>query len=135
MTTFGLLRANLFSFVLAQFENLEEAERAIGLNPGQVDHGQLTRGISYVCYEFGLYLPPHQTFYAAIGTKLIVDRAVFYAVNQVGETVDLQSLPTVAYYGRGRARVEAAIEAGVVERPCIKVNNLLIWEWPDPRIM
>lgn len=142
--TFGLLVAEDMKLWLADFLSLQDAERSIGLEPGRVDHGTLLRpgvaytpGLAYVVFEASNFLPAQSTYYAAINGRLIADRAVLYAFDERGETVDLERLPPVAFYGKGQGKVEAAIAAGVVIRPEIAVTaeggpRQVLWQWPGP---
>jgi hypothetical protein len=122
-------------FEIREYASVNDAEREAGLRPGRVDHGGVRRGVlrmAVIVDEFSMFAPPEDTFYAAIGKQLIAGNAVLYAFDELGATRDLSDPPAVAFYGRGRERVERAIAAGAVMRPEVRVNGRLLWRWPDP---
>lgn len=100
-----------------------------GLAPGRVDHGVVEIGISIVVDEFSLFVPPAQQRYFAIGTRLFAGRALLYAFDDGGDTVDLNRIPDVKFFDSAKA-VESAIEIGTIERPR---NTLIQWVWPEPK--
>lgn len=118
-------------------ESLHDAERTIGLDPGQTDHGSLGRdsggGIGYVVFEYGLYVPSAEQSYFGIAGRLIAGAAVLYGFDEAGESVDLMksTIPDVRFY-LGINDVEAAIERGEIARPALTINGSAIWEWPAP---
>ena len=114
------------------YHTLQDAERAAGLDPDHVDHGMISRRIGYVVYEFGLFIPPAQQHYFAIGRSLIAGPAVLYGCDQFGESVDLMrsTIPDIRWF-LGQNDVEAAIEAGDIARPQTSINNEVTWQWPD----
>jgi hypothetical protein len=128
----GLLNPSNFSLVISDQESFDHALGAVGLQRGQIDHGTLARlkdggCIAYVVYEFGFFLDPAKTSYAVVMGSLIAGEAVIYQCNRKGDTVDLITLPSVTYYGRGATRIERIIESGLVKRP-----QTAIWSWPQP---
>ena len=114
-------------------DSIFDAERAAGLNPGEVDHGSLSRRVGYVVYQFGAFVPPSEQSYCSIAGHLIAGPAVFYGCDEGGETVDLRKseLPDVRWYLEVND-VEAAIERDEIVRPIIAVNGIVLWEWPQP---
>jgi hypothetical protein len=108
----------------------QDAKALAGLK--NVDHGVVAPGIMIMVYEFGLYTPPSEQAYFAIGTRLYAGTAVLYGVNRGGETVSLQGIPPVSFFQNARA-VERNIALGLVDRPRTTVNDVVIWEWPQPR--
>lgn len=110
------------------------AVEVAGLEVGEVDHGTIERdpitgnGIGIVVYEYSLFVPSDQQRYFSIKGKLYAGRALLYAYNESGETIDLKRVPDVVFFGSARA-VEMAIEAGTLERPASKT---LGWQWPQP---
>ena len=116
------------------YASLQDAEVAAGLDPGKVDHGMISRSIGYVVYEYGLFVPPAEQHYFAIGKTLVAGPAVLYGVNAWGEGVDLwqSTIPDVRWF-LGANDVEAAIEAGDIIRPQTSVNGLVTWQWPEAR--
>lgn len=85
-------------------------------------------GVSVVVYEYGLFVPPDQQRYFAINNKLYAGKALLYAFDNQGETIDLKRPPDVVFFGSVRA-IEMAIEAGQIERPASQTLN---WQWPQP---
>jgi hypothetical protein len=116
------------------YASLQDAEVAAGLDPGKVDHGMISRSIGYVVYEFGLFVPPAEQHYFAIGQTLIAGSAVLYGCDQFGESVDLMrsAIPDIRWF-LGANDVEAAIEAREIARPQTAVNGSVMWQWPDAR--
>jgi hypothetical protein len=116
------------------YPDLRDAERAAGLDPDHVDHGMLTPSIAYVVYEFGLFAPPAEQHYFAIGNTLIAGATVLYGVNAWGESVDLMrsTIPDIRWF-LGASDVEAAIAAGEIVRPRTAVNGEVTWQWSAAR--
>ena len=116
------------------YASLQDAEVAAGLDPGKVDHGMISRSIGYVVFEFGLFVPPAEQSYFAIGQTLIAGSAVLYGVNAWGESVNLHrsTIPDIRWF-LGANDVEAAIEAREIIRPQTAVNGSVMWQWPDAR--
>ena len=116
------------------YADLTAAIAAAGLDPDHVDHGMMSRSIGYVVYEFGLFVPPAEQHYFAIGKQLVAGPAVLYGVNAWGEGVDLwqSTIPDVRWF-LGANDVEAAIEAGDIIRPETAINGVVTWRWPEAR--
>jgi hypothetical protein len=113
--------------------SIEDAMRTAGLTPGRVDFGAITRNLSYVVYEFGLFTPASEQHYAAVGNTLIAGPCVMFGVGEEGETLDLvQALAPPVLFFRDAAEVEVAIAAGQIRRPEMAVNNEVLWHWPQP---
>lgn len=124
-------------FAVVEANDLDEAKLLVGLQPLQVDHGQISSKLSIVVYEFGLFDPPEIQTYFSIGPRLYAGSAVVYQIDQKGETVDLdqKNAQLVEHYLRFFANyeaVEAAIRSGDIERPVMRMNGKLIWSWPGP---
>lgn len=125
------------SWQMADHPTLDEALRAVGLKPGQVDFGSLGMGISIVVDEFGLFADPAKTSYFALGRGLYAGNAVIFAASpHDGETIDV---PLELMDGGPTPRwltaegVEAAIQAGKIRRPQHTINNgPPTWQWPQP---
>jgi hypothetical protein len=116
--------------------NLDEAKRAVGLDPRQVDHGVVWRdlrsgGVSIVVYEFGLFVNQDRQRYFAINNQLFAGTAVLYGFDAAGETVDLRELPPVYFFGNA-GEVERAIARRQINRPVLAVNDEVLWRWPEP---
>jgi hypothetical protein len=114
-------------------ETLDEAKLVAGLAIDSTDHGSLVRGLGYVVYEYGLFVPPAQQSYFGVAGKLIAGTAVFYRYDDMGETQDLRlsEFPDVRWY-LGVNDVEASIDRGEIVRPTMSMNNVVFWQWPDP---
>lgn len=116
-------------------DNHPSAVEAAGLEIGQVDHGVIERdpftgiGVSICVYEYSLFVPADEQKYFAINGKLYGGKALLYAFDEKGETIDLTRVPDVFFFGSARA-VEMAIAAGQIERPR---SATLGWEWPQPK--
>jgi len=109
------------------------AGKEVGIVAGQTDHGLIVRdksgGLGYFVYEFGMFVPDQR--YCSIGRILIAGSAVLYEFDGEGESMDLGEMPPVVFYGNDE-QVENAIAAGHVERPQVKINDVVFWTWPDP---
>ena len=116
------------------YASLQDAEVAAGLDPGKVDHGMITRSIGYVVFEFGLFAPPEEQHYFAMGRQLIAGSAVLYGVNAWGESVNLHrsTIPDIRWF-LGVNDVEAAIVSGEIIRPQTAVNGEVTWQWMGRR--
>jgi hypothetical protein len=127
-----LINPVLRTATAGDYASLQDAEVAAGLDPGAVDHGMITRSIGYVVYEFGLFVPPAQQHYFAMGRGLIAGAAVLYGVDAWGESVNLHrsTIPDIRWF-LGMNDVEAAIEAGEIIRPETAINGVVTWRWPD----
>lgn len=116
-------------------EELLIAQRKV-LGDVKVDHGVINwfrPRLSIVVYEFGLFEPyKHRHF--SIGAQLFAGRAVIYAFDESGETVSIPETDaritsaTVVFMQR-ISEIEAAIREGRIDRPAMRVNGQLIWEW------
>jgi hypothetical protein len=129
---FLLIDAIKKTAVISDHRSLSVAQDELGLN--RVDHGTITRGIGYVVYEFGFFVPVDQQKYAAIGNRLIAGNAVLYAYDDSGETVDFTEgdiVRHITFFGDAVA-VESAIDDGILVRPQTAVNGEVLWQWPDP---
>ena len=132
-------------FVLVQKGRVEEvnlshievAMRCINIKSGDVDFAVAAKaidqkgnrhGIGIVVGQFGLYEDPKYQHYFSIGYHLYAGNAVLYAFDAAGETIDMMVTPPVMFY-RNADVVEDAIENGEIERPEVKVNNDVVWQW------
>jgi hypothetical protein len=109
-----------------------EAKKKAGLNG--VDFGMLTPSVSVVVYEYGMFDPPEEQSYFAMGGRLFAGTAVLLGVDKHGEDRDLSGLelPPVIWFDNTE-EIEAAIARGEVVRPHMAVNNEVFWKWPEPR--
>jgi hypothetical protein len=110
---------------------LHEALNLAGLTPHEIDHGVVTHGIGIVVYEFGLFVPPTEQRYFAVGKGLYAGTAVLYGYDERGETVDLAIWPPPRFFGSIDA-IEQAIAADEIVRPRIAIDSTVTWEWPQP---
>lgn len=101
---------------------------------GGVDHGSLGARIFIVVDEFGLLKPPAEQAFFSLGGQLYANKAIVYATDEAGETVDfpLDKLPRlreVAAFWESVADIEAAIADGLLQRPQTSINGEVVWEW------
>lgn len=105
---------------------------------GGVDHGVVIPahavpgrlGVAIVVDQFSLYVPPEHQRYFVIGRHLYAGNAVLYGFNEEGMTVDLPMMPVVVFITR--SGIEEAIQAGQIDRPMMAINDVKLWEWPNP---
>jgi hypothetical protein len=121
---------------IVDVKDVREAVIQAGLHPDRTDHGLIFRdyrvgGVARICYEFALFVPAQRQRYFSVQHFLCAGPHVLYQFDQAGETVDLTELPPVVFY-RDASEVERAIFAGIVERPVMSVNQVVLWKWPDP---
>ena len=131
MTVFAIIEPARQSTVMVDCE-FDEAKQHAKL--GNVDHGVVlkleTLTIGIAVYEFSLYVPPEKQSYFAINGKLYAGNAIVYAEDESGP-IDLPDIPKVAFMP-GVSAVERSIALGLVERPQLLVDGLVIWQWPQP---
>jgi hypothetical protein len=115
-----------------------EAQDLAGL--GDVDHGMIGRnpkgGIAYCIGDQSMFEPsPAQQSYCGLAGRLMAGPLVLYAFDERGETKDLRrsEVPDVQWY-LGVNDVEAAIDRNEIARPIIAVNDIILWQWPQPRM-
>jgi hypothetical protein len=113
----------------ANLDNIKDAQAVVGLT--SVDHGMLRQDLAYCVYEYGLFVPPRDQNYFSIGNILFAGGAVFYGINDLGETVDIKSDSLAVTFYKDATEVEAAILAKKIERPIMAVNGQEIWRWPQ----
>jgi hypothetical protein len=131
MTRFVIVNPRARKIEAVECESVMDAQDIAGL--GNVDHGVIAQGLGFVVDEFGLFVPPAQQAYFGLFGKLIAGTAVFYAFDEMGETLSLRAseFPDVRWY-LGVNDVEASIAREEIERPIIAVNGMVLWEWPQP---
>jgi hypothetical protein len=115
---------------LVSARGTQECYKLVGLDPKKVDHGTAATGVAIVVHGLGLWENPETTKYFSIGSKLFAGNAVLYGYDAEGETINLNEKPPVIFY-RSHYEVEAAIQRGEIERPCMLINGETIWQWPD----
>ena len=137
---YGILDPKARTLTYAEAKDAHAAYRLAHLPMGKIDHGVLMRlphrgGIGYAVYEFGFYVPAAQQSYCSItGTgRLIAGTALLYEFSEGGRTIDLsEDWRIEPMWFSGQEAVEEAIVAGIVPRPEVKLNNDVIWAWPQP---
>jgi len=127
---FGIVKPRTREGYTVECETLRDAELVAELDPGAVDHGVVADGIGIVVYEFGLFVPPVDQSYFAIGGRLYAGNAVLYGFHEDGETADLVRLPQISMLSDYRA-VERAIAERRIVRPEMSVNGKVMWQWPS----
>lgn|SRR5262245_22479141 len=118
--------------------DVSAAYRPLGLKAGEVDFGTICQDdqclLSIVVYEYGLFVPPESQNFFSIGDQLFAGNAViFLASRETGEAIDLDIPPPICFY-RSHVEVEGAIRSGSLQRPEMRVNNQLLWVWPQQRL-
>src|SRR5215472_15463364 len=113
---FGLIDPHNARTEIVEANDWPDVAKTVGLESGRTDYGTLGRypeggGIGYFCYEFGLYIPVEKQRYFSVGNRLVAGAAVLYGFNEMGETVDLERMPSVIFY-RDAHEVEDAIRSG-----------------------
>lgn len=127
---FGIIKPKDVKTEIVDVASMDYALKLAGLTRGQTDHGHIAQNLHVVVYEFGLFVPPEETAYFAIGSSMGAGNAVLYATDERGETVDLKAMPPVFFFGSVEA-IEQAIRVGQINRPEIRMNNELLWAWPQ----
>lgn len=142
--------AHEISFLHA--ETFDEALAAVGLSSGDIDIEGIASGLSIAVYEYGLKdrnprtkeaIPPQ--VYFALGDSLYAGRAVIYAYNTGGETIDiatryLSAFQTFARWYANKNEVEAGIARGEIRRPQQTIttydedraDTIVTWRWNQP---
>ena len=135
---YGRIDAAAHKLDVFSAETWIEAEHHCGLESGRTDHGVImndrTGGIAIVVAEFGLYVPPLNQHYFAIGDRLFAGNALIYAFGEAGETVDFDDVErlTIRWFESGHD-VARALARGDLIKPQIVLNGMVVWEWPQPR--
>ena len=132
----GIVDPASLRFDIVDVSDVREAVVQAGLHPDRTDHGLIYRdyrvgGVARICYEFALFVPAQRQRYFSVQHFLCAGPHVLYQFDAEGETVDLTALPPVIFY-RDASEVERAIDAQIVERPQMSINNEVLWRWPDP---
>jgi hypothetical protein len=112
-----------------QAPEVQEAKLMAGLKG--VDFGTLTRDLSIVVDEFGLYRDPANGAYFALNGHLYSGNAIIFGVGLAGETVPCRDLPWEPLFFGSETQIEAAIATGLVQRPIAAVNGVTVWSWPS----
>ncbi len=142
MTNFILIDPTNHTVQNYDAPTVQDAMRAIGLDPLEVDHGTAGRSsnitIGIFLYEYGLITPKTERYFV-IDKALYNGPAVLYAADQFGETISCpqeiaQTIIDNAYlkWLDSKAEAEAAIQRGEVHRPQSSVNGQVCWSWNQP---
>lgn len=126
---YGLVDAKARTMRREAFEIIEDAEVAVGLKPGAVDHGTIRQGLGVVVDEYGLFEPAGAQVYFKAGQRLYAGNAVLYCYDEAGKTVDFIDA-TIEFVTAHEA--EKLIRAGKLDRPSIAFNGQTKWKWPNP---
>lgn len=132
MIRFAIIDPTAQLMRVREFESFEDAVRGAGLEYGAIDFGQITRRLTIVVGEFGLFEPMDTQRYFVINKRLFAGPAVLYAADDEGNTINISEVPTLKFYAAGSA-VEAAMKRGEIIRPEMAVNGEVIWQWPGER--
>ena len=131
---FGIVNAFTRSITIDDHKDIETAMTVAGLD--KVDHAVLAPaaplGLAIMVHEFGLFTPVDEQAYFSIGGRLFAGNAVLYGFDKMGETVNIPGTPRVVFLPNIKA-VERNIDLGLVQRPKISINGVVMWRWPDPR--
>jgi hypothetical protein len=130
---FGIVNAAESKAEIVDLPDVQDAILAAGLKRGEVDFGSVSRHLAFIVFEYGLFTPPEEQSYFGMAGRLVAGNAVLFGVDDAGETVDLEQLPPIRFFGRGREEAEMAIAMGVVARPQTAINGVVLWQWPDPQ--
>lgn len=125
---FGIINPVEAKAEIVDLDDLDAAYAVAGLERGKVDFGSLSQHLACVVYEFGLFAD-ESIGYFSIGQHLFAGSCVLFACDDEGETVDLEKMPPVKFYGRSAASVERAIRWRQVQRPETSVNGQVLWKW------
>jgi len=114
-------------------DDLADVYPAAGLDPLHCDHGYIRAiGMGYIVHEFGLFTPVSQQRYFGMCGRLIAGTCIAYAADDIGETVSIDCVPLVTWFGNDQDAIERAIWTGAVQRPVISANGIVTWHWPEP---
>lgn len=122
---------------LKPFADLSAALAAVGLHTGEIDFGSLMPDHSIVVYEFGLFEPPAQQHYFALGKNLYAGNAVVFAEVE-GKPSDVTKecwhlLRSNLRWFDSVQEIEKAIDDEEIIQPSISVDGKVVWVWPQPR--
>src|SRR5262245_47057805 len=135
---YGKIDAAAHKVSIIEAEHWDDAKRMCGLVPLQTDIGTIHHefgvgGCAIVVAEFGLFVPPDQQHYFAIGVRIFAGNAMLYSYDAEGVTIDFDYPDLkITWFNSGRD-VENAILTGKVVRPRISRADVTLWEWPDPK--
>jgi hypothetical protein len=136
MTSVVIIKPGERLYQRVNVKRLEEAYAMVGLKAGEVDHGALMPlvdggNVGVVVYEFAFMVPASEQSYFSLNGQLFAGPAVLYQVDGFGLTVDMGGSTIVTKFYDDAAHVEYLIGQSVLERPAIRVNGEVLWQWPE----
>ena len=131
---FVIIDATAREVKTVECETLQDAEALAGLDKGKVDHGSIARNIGYVVDEHGLFKPIAEQHYFVMNSRLVAGNSVLYAYNDLGDTIDMQRAPMIFFLENRLEVIESAFAKGICHRPQLKINDKIIWQWPEPEV-
>jgi hypothetical protein len=135
---FAIIDVEAHTVHLIEDENISAAYDVAGLKSARVDHGMVhpatddRDGLGIVVEEFGFFVPRDEQGYFEVGGRLYAGNAVLYGFRKGGATASIEKAPAVHFFSDA-GEVEAAIADGRIERPAMRINGSLVWQWPQPR--
>jgi len=127
---YGVIDATARTAKIGGYKDIWEAGKTVGIKMGEVDFGAVSHSTSVVVYEYGLFVDPAEQKYFSINGQLFAGNAVVFDTNDQGEDIDMIRLPDITWYQNADA-VEKAIQRGYIKRPEMRVNDKLLWSWPQ----
>lgn len=130
---FGIVKPVEAKAEIEDLPDIHAAYAAAGLESGKIDFGSLSARMAIVVYEYGLFAD-EEIGYFSIGGRLFAGSAVIFNTDNEGDTIDLDKMPPVSFFGRSALSVERAIRDGRVSRPQTAVNGAVLWQWSPTTI-
>lgn len=127
------IRPERAEIVPIEAESFEDALKAVGLEPGSVDHGSLQGRLAIVVHEYSLF-HGKDAHYFSIGRKLYAGGALVYRTDEQGETISFAKtakFPLEVRFYRDADEVAWAIQDEEIEQPASYIGSLA-WVWPQP---
>src|SRR5262245_20075745 len=125
---FVIIRPATQRIDVEEHAKIEDAYARAGLAILEMDHGVVAQGLGIVVYEFAMFQPPAKQSYFTINARLYGGNAVLYAFDHKGETTDVNAVPTIRFIPTLKA-VERNIALGLVQRPELRINGEVVWQW------
>jgi len=135
---YGKIDATAHTLTIIEAATADDAKHICGLKPMEIDIGTVHHeygvgGCAIMVAEFGLFVPPINQHFFAIGNRVYAGNALLYAYNAEGYTIDFDDPNLeITWFADGR-EVEDAILAGKIIRPTVTRDGVPVWEWPDPK--
>ena len=125
-TKWEVVEAANLTDIYANIGGLDLPDHNVIAPPGCLPSG---KGLAIVVNDFSLHVPPRLQRYFVIGRTLFGGNAVLYAFNEQGDSVDIDEVPVIIFMSL--AGVEDAIAQNQIDRPEVRVNGQLTWQWPN----